>query len=213
MTAPQSRIAAGVPAGGEFAAHDRADAAVALTRDGGPIRAAELRKGDVIHHGSTTLRAGEVTTGDVVTVECELGTLTMNPDTEVVVARTGANVIAIDADAPSADEFLAVFGGGLNRSEILGDYFTRDSVDSALFNAADIAFPSAHEWTSDEAEDAADEWLTSPESRDEVWDALRETERWNQVDRNGYGPSSYDELESETYTVVAALMREKGWIR
>lgn len=212
MTGEPNRIAAGVPAGGQFAAHTRAEASASLPRRGGPVRADELRVGDTIRHGSITLRAGAIALlpgSDSIVVSCEIGTLHLKADQQVIVADSDAQIISVDANAPSTDEFLAVLGGGLRRSEIVGDFFTRDSIESTMEGFGQFIEP---DWVSAEAADAADEWLSSPESRDEVWNALRDTELFVAIDRHGYGHGSYDELESETSKVIESLLKQKGWV-
>ena len=213
----QVRIGAGVPAGGEFAAHDRADAAVALPRTGGAIRADELRTGDTIRNGSVTLRVGAVSVhplNGVTQVSCELGTLVMKSDQQVIVAPTNAAIRTVNLTDLSADEFLEVLGAGDRQSLILGDYFTRDSVENNLQNFDIEAIPDADsEWVSDDCREQADEWVGTSDSAQEVFARLQNTDLWNRINSHGYTADSYDDLRDEAYSIAWSIIREKGLLR
>lgn len=212
------RVAAGVPTGGQFAEHARPDAAATrVPRTGGPIRADQLAFGDVIHHGGTCLRVEAVSVhplNGVTQVACGLGTLLMKSDQQVIVAPSDADVRPINVKAPTDDEFLSVLGGAGAHDLYTGDVFTRDSVESSLHGLDTLTFAGVGtgEWASDDSAEHGEEWLDSPAAVDEVWDRMRDTQTWRDIDRHGFGHDGRDQLETLAMSCAVDLMREKGWI-
>lgn len=196
------RVVKGVPTGGEFAARNRTESASSLAARERELEVRDLGVGDVIIGASgARLTISNIERSSFIkgsyTVENEFGTLYLDGGELVTVAAADDRSWTVYPGARLPhDAIAAVVNDALDRGQIAGSIFTRDSVESQILNFTE----ETPEFSEDEAF-FIENHSTNAEFINDVFEVVTESHGWGNL-----GDGSYEEsaaiLESEVVRAI-----------